>query len=59
MGLMMCQGLFGCKIVEVGMIQKDFGQMKVTLKVMVKMMEHMDNGQQFFVMDLVISLYRL
>jgi len=41
----MCQGLFGGKIAEIGMIQKDLSQVEITLEVMVEVMECMDNSQ--------------
>jgi len=55
----MHERLFGSKIPEVGMIREDLSQVKIALKVVTKVAECMDYSQQFFIMDLVISLRRL
>jgi len=45
MGLAACERLFGSKILEIGMIQEDLSKVEIALKIVVKMVESVDDSQ--------------
>src|SRR5712691_5340861 len=59
MGLATRERLFGGKIPEVGMIREDLSQVEIPLKVMTEVAERVNDGQQLFIVNFVVSLRRL
>ena len=53
------QGLLRREVVEVCVVRKDLGLVRITLQVMAEVLEGTDDSEEFFVMDFVVAFSRL